>query len=133
MTSRSLAANKIHDLTQKPVVLEARGRTPGRKGGIKFWEKNRRSWNGTHLYGGSAGAGGKDQYCRLNLNTGLRFRIHEESERVMVEVVDLDENEVIRRSPEKILNMVAQIQNIIGLLIDTRRETWAWKRMGDFL
>jgi flagellar protein FlaG len=55
-------------------------------------------------------------------NTGLRFRIHEGSERVMVEVVDLDENEVIKEiPPEKILNMVAQIQNIIGLFIDTRR------------
>ena len=41
----------------------------------------------------------------------------------MVEVVvDLAENEVIKEiPPEKILNMVAQIQNIIGLFIDTRR------------
>jgi flagellar protein FlaG len=40
----------------------------------------------------------------------------------MVQVVNLENNEVIKEiPPEKILNVVAQIQNIIGLFVDTRR------------
>jgi flagellar protein FlaG len=119
----SLQLNKIHDLTRKPVVLESQRQDPGQKGRDKVLGREQKvlEWDRTHM------EDLEEQVEKINtaaqtFNTGLRFRIHEESERVMVEVVDLDENEVIKEiPPEKILNMVAQIQNIIGLFIDTRR------------
>lgn len=52
----------------------------------------------------------------------LRFQVHEASDRVMVEVVDVKEDEVIREiPPEKILNLVGQIQEMIGFILDEKR------------
>ena len=47
-------------------------------------------------------------------NIGLRFSIHEETSRVVVQVYNREDNEVIRQIPGKILNLVAQIQQMIG-------------------
>ncbi|HHW73826.1 MAG TPA: flagellar protein FlaG [Firmicutes bacterium] len=69
----------------------------------------------------------EDEVKRLNetaylYNIGLRFSIHEETSRVVVQVYNREDNEVIRQiPPEKILNLVAQIQQMIGLLIDEER------------
>ncbi len=55
-------------------------------------------------------------------NINLRFRLHEESERVMMLVFDIEKNEVIREiPPEDLLNLIGQIQEMIGLLLDERR------------
>jgi flagellar protein FlaG len=55
-------------------------------------------------------------------NLSLRFQLHRESERWMVKVVDIRNNDVIREMPpEKVLNTVAQIQELIGVLLDERR------------
>ncbi len=65
-----------------------------------------------------------EEVARLNetsdlYNIGLRFSIHEETARVVVQVYDRKDNEVIRQiPPEKVLNLVAQIQQMIGLLLD---------------
>ena len=69
----------------------------------------------------------EDSLQKLNdtaeaFNLSLRFQLHRDSERWMVQVVDIRDNEVIREMPpEKVLNMVAQIQNLIGVLLDERR------------
>jgi flagellar protein FlaG len=69
----------------------------------------------------------EDEVKRFNetaylYNIGLRFSIHEETSRVVVQVYNREDNEVIRQiPPEKILNLVAQIQQMIGLLIDEER------------
>lgn len=56
------------------------------------------------------------------MQLSLRFLMHEESERWMVQVVDVMEGEVIREMPpERVLNVVAQIQSLIGVLLDERR------------
>ncbi len=56
------------------------------------------------------------------MHLDLRFVIHEDSERWMVQVVDIREDEIIRElPPEKVLNVVAQIQSLIGVLLDARR------------
>lgn len=66
----------------------------------------------------------EDEVKRLNetaylYNIGLRFSIYEETNRVVVQVYNREDNEVIRQiPPEKILNLVAQIQQMIGLLLD---------------
>jgi flagellar protein FlaG len=56
------------------------------------------------------------------VNISLRFYVHERSDRVMVQVVDIQNNEVIKEiPPEKVLNLVGQIQEMIGLLLDEKR------------
>jgi flagellar protein FlaG len=56
------------------------------------------------------------------MNIGLRFKLHDKTDRVMVEVIDVEKNEVLKEiPPEKILNMVAQIQDMIGLMLDAKR------------
>jgi len=56
------------------------------------------------------------------MNLDLRFTVHEDSDRWMVQVVDIQEDEIVREiPPEKVLNVVAQIQSLIGVLLDERR------------
>lgn len=55
-------------------------------------------------------------------NPTLHFVIHKETGRVMVQVIDKVENKIIREiPPEKILDMVARIQEMVGLLVDEFR------------
>lgn len=56
------------------------------------------------------------------LDRSLQFSIHEGTNRVMVRVVDpSNDDEVIREiPPEKILDMMAEIKDAIGLLIDEK-------------
>ncbi|MGM0652764.1 MAG: flagellar protein FlaG [Bacillota bacterium] len=56
------------------------------------------------------------------MQLSLRFLMHEGSERWMVQVVDIQQDEIVREMPpEKVLNVVAQIQDLIGVLLDERR------------
>ncbi len=49
----------------------------------------------------------------------LKFKVHEETERIYVQVVDQETGEVLREiPPEKILDLVGQLQKLIGILID---------------
>lgn len=53
------------------------------------------------------------------LNQRLSFRLHEESERVMVQVVDIKTHEVVREMPpEDFLEAIAKMRKTIGLLFD---------------
>ena len=52
----------------------------------------------------------------------LNFQLHRETESYFVEVIDVVEDEVIREvPPEEILDLVARIDDMIGLIIDERR------------
>jgi len=56
------------------------------------------------------------------MQLSLRFHMHSDSERWMVQVVDVRQDEIIREiPPEKVLNVVAQIQDLLGILLDERR------------
>jgi flagellar protein FlaG len=56
------------------------------------------------------------------MQLSLRFHMHSDSDRWMVQVVDVRQDEIIREiPPEKVLNVVAQIQNLLGILLDERR------------
>lgn len=56
------------------------------------------------------------------LNIGIRFRLHEQSDRFMVQIVNKLDDEVIKEIPsEQLLNLVGQIQEMIGVLVDERR------------
>ena len=68
----------------------------------------------------------EEELTKLNgaaeaFDVALRFKLHH-SDRWMVQVFNLETDEVIKEiPPEKVLNVIAQIQNLIGILLDVRR------------
>lgn len=54
-------------------------------------------------------------------NDRFEFRIHEGTNRIMVKLVDNDTDEIIKEiPPEKILDLVASIWDLVGILVDER-------------
>jgi flagellar protein FlaG len=52
----------------------------------------------------------------------FEFSIHERTKQIMVKVIDKDTKEVIREfPPEKILDMVAKMWEVAGIIVDERR------------
>jgi len=65
---------------------------------------------------------GKANKVMTVANRSLEFSVHEETNEIMVKVINTETKEVIREiPPEKILNMVAGLMELAGLLIDERR------------
>lgn len=55
-------------------------------------------------------------------NRRFEFSIHEKTKEIMIKVIDSDTNKVIREiPPEKILDMVAKMWEMAGLIVDERR------------
>jgi flagellar protein FlaG len=51
----------------------------------------------------------------------IHFQIHEETNRIMVQVVEVETEEVLTEiPPEKILDLVARIEEMIGLIVDKK-------------
>lgn len=51
----------------------------------------------------------------------FKFSIHDKTHRVMVQIIDSRTNEVINEiPPKKILDMVADLQNMLGIFIDKK-------------
>lgn len=56
------------------------------------------------------------------VTTNCRFSIHEKTKEIMVKVIDSETNQVIREiPPEKILDLVAKLWEMAGLIVDERR------------
>ena len=54
-------------------------------------------------------------------NKRIHFQIHEETERIMVQVIEKATEEIISEiPPEKVLDLVARIEEMIGLIVDKR-------------
>lgn len=54
-------------------------------------------------------------------NKKLKFDIHENSNRIVVKVIDQDSGEILSEiPPEKIIEMIDSVQKSIGLLIDKK-------------
>ena len=54
-------------------------------------------------------------------NGRFEFKLHERTNRMMVKLVDKDTDEVIKEiPPEKILDLVASIWDLVGILVDER-------------
>lgn len=52
----------------------------------------------------------------------FHFLVHEETKRIMVQIIDQETGEVLNEiPPEKVLDLVARIQELVGLLVDERR------------
>ena len=114
---------KVHDFTQKTAVQENERQDPRQKQQERVLGREQ-----------PVVAEDRSKIEELNeaikkmnrtteaFNVSLRFRVHKETERIMVQVIDRESEKVIREiTPERVLNMVAQIQNMIGLFIDCRR------------
>ncbi|AGI40482.1 flagellar protein FlaG [Thermoclostridium stercorarium] len=55
-------------------------------------------------------------------NRALEFSIHEKTKEIIVKVIDVETKEVIREIPsEKILDLIANILELAGILVDERR------------
>ncbi len=55
------------------------------------------------------------------INTSFEFAIHEGTKEIMVKVLDKDTGEVVREIPsEKILDMVAKMWELSGIIVDER-------------
>lgn len=55
-------------------------------------------------------------------NKKFEYSIHEKTKEIMIKVIDSNTNKVIREiPPEKILDMVAKMWEMAGLLVDERR------------
>ena len=58
----------------------------------------------------------------LGSNRSFEFSIHEKTKSIMVKVIDNDTQEVIKEIPsEKILDMVANLWEMAGIMVDERR------------
>lgn len=56
-----------------------------------------------------------------HINRTLRFSLHEDTQQMIVRVVNIATDEVIKEiPPEDVLDTVARIREMIGLLIDER-------------
>lgn len=55
-------------------------------------------------------------------NTHLKFQIHEQTKDVMVKIIDDETGEVLKEiPPEKMLDMVAKLWEIAGIIVDEKR------------
>lgn len=57
-----------------------------------------------------------------NSNEEAVFGVHEETNRIMIKILDKDTKEVIKEfPPEKTLDMIAKLWEMAGILVDERR------------
>jgi len=55
-------------------------------------------------------------------NRRFEFSFHEKTQDIMVKVIDSDTNEVLREiPPEKIIDLIANLMEMAGLIVDERR------------
>ena len=55
------------------------------------------------------------------MNADLQFSVHEKTHRVMVKLVDESTKEVLKEfPPEEFLDMIAKIQEYVGMLVDKK-------------
>ncbi|MCX7841534.1 MAG: flagellar protein FlaG, partial [Clostridia bacterium] len=58
----------------------------------------------------------------LGSNRHLKYSVHEKTKEIMVKVIDSETNEVIKEfPPEKILDMIAKMWEMAGIVVDERR------------
>ncbi len=121
-----LVLNRVKDQTTKPPVQDT-DRSDAERTLIRRQQQENRA-NQADIQS-EAGQMREIEEALMKLNDtaeamqlSLRFLMHEGSERWMVQVIDIQQDEIVREMPpENVLNVVAQIQNLIGVLLDERR------------
>lgn len=114
---------KIQEYTQKAIIQESHKQDPKQKQQDRVLNREQQvtEWGRTHMQEL------EESIKKLNttaeaFNIRLRFKVDEETDRIVVKVVEKETEKVIREiPPEQVLNMVAQIQDLIGVLVDSRR------------
>ncbi|ACB85796.1 flagellar protein FlaG [Natranaerobius thermophilus] len=62
-----------------------------------------------------------EEFEELNkfIDKGFDFHVHEKTDKIWVEVIDREQDEVIREiPPEKILDIIAGLKEVVGLIVD---------------
>ena len=119
-----LVLNRVKEQTSRSAVQEA-GRASAEEARLKTPEQ--RAQEEVRFQTEGLLAEIEEAVMKLNdtaeaMQISLRFLMHRDSERWMVQVVDIRRDEIVREiPPEKVLNVVAQIQSLIGVLLDERR------------
>lgn len=119
-----LVLNRVKEQTSRSAVQEA-GRASAEEARLKTQEQ--RAQEEVRFQTEGLLAEIEEAVMKLNdtaeaMQISLRFLMHRDSERWMVQVVDIRRDEIVREiPPEKVLNVVAQIQSLIGVLLDERR------------
>ncbi len=55
------------------------------------------------------------------INRGLEFSIHEDTNRIIVRVINRETQEVLKEiPPEQLLDMIARIWDVMGLIVDEK-------------
>ncbi len=114
--------NKIYDFAQR-AVQESQKQDPKQKQQERVLNKDQKvtEWDKGSM------EELEESIEKLNaaaeaFDVSLRFSIDERTDRVVVKVIERKTDKVIREiPPEQVLNMVAQIQDLIGVFIDARR------------
>lgn len=58
----------------------------------------------------------------INHNTRAEFSVHEVTKDIMIKIIDTDSNQVIREiPPKKILDLIAKLCELAGIMVDERR------------
>ena len=130
---RGMSVKGIHPVSGKQVEYSAvvRGGGPytqpkGQAEGGTSQSRGNPKMPGSSKLAGSSSGEIADAVAHLNaavdiFNKGLHFRIHEDTERIVVEVINKESGEVIRQiPPEYILDVLAKIDALLGVFIDER-------------
>lgn len=58
----------------------------------------------------------------INHKTRAEFSVHEETKTIMVKIVDIQNEKILREfPPEKILDLIAKLLELAGIMVDERR------------
>jgi len=120
-----LTMNKIHKQTNSPEVKDSKEAESSRK--VRPEKRKQAARPKLSIGEKKIPEELKEAVTQLNdtseaMDLGVRFRLHEETERYIVQIVDRRENKIVKEiPPERLLNLVGQIQEMIGLLLDEKR------------
>jgi flagellar protein FlaG len=114
---------KIQEYNQKGTLLEKQEFDPKQKQQARVLNKEEQVtyWDKSSLEELD------DAVKKLNstaaaFNVKLNFSVDDQTERLVVKVMEKESERIIREiPPEYVLNMVAQIQSLIGVFVDARR------------
>jgi flagellar protein FlaG len=114
--------NKLYDYAQK-TVQEGQKHDPKQKQQQRVLNKDQQVsiWDKSNI------EDLEESIEKLNstaeaFNVSLKFSVDDRTDRIVVKVIERKTERVIREiPPEQVLNMVAQIQDLIGVFVDSRR------------
>ena len=112
----STERNVHRKIVSEPKAEEIQGDTHRHKFNREYNREYNREFNRDELQKAI-----EDSNRFLLRNDRFEFKIHERTNRLMVKLVDNETDEIIKEiPPEKILDLVASIWDLVGILVDER-------------